>query len=476
MIHCASFTNITFLQKSNQMLNHNYYLNRKIVLLMGDLVLVFLALYISVYIRYLQYINISDVYTGATVLSIIIYLFSFYILDLYNLKYKFTSTSYMATFIIAVAIGTILISVFFYFLPSWRFGRGISLINMVMITVSVYLWRLAFESVFALGKIPKSIVIIGAGRSGRMIYDVLKRSNAYAVKGFIDDDHNRLNERISSHKVIGDSSCLMEMARKGEIDAVVIAITNGKGLELLNNILDTKMHGVEVHLMADMYGLLTGKLPIKHLNNSWLVYTSMQGVNKCIYMTRLKRLKDIVLSVIGLILSLPIIILAPIFIKLDSKGPILYMQKRVGYDGEVFELLKFRSMRVDAERNGPEWAQENDLRVTMVGKVLRKTRIDEIPQLWNVLRGSMSFIGPRPERPEFVRQLANEMPFYHLRHNVKPGITGWAQINFRYGASAEDAFEKLQYDLFYIKNLSLLLDIQILLRTFKIVFLGNGAR
>ena len=457
------------------MLSH-YYLNRRIALFLGDVFLILFALYLSVYVRFFKYVDVTDIYTGATIFSVIIYLFSFYILDLYNFKYKFKSMSYLTTFLLAVFAGTLLISIAFYLLPSWKFGRGIFLINMVLITASLYFWRLVYESVFVSGKIPKKIVIVGAGYAGRMIYDVLKRAKTYVIKGFVDDDHNKLNEQICNHSVIGDSSLIIEMAKKGEIEAVVIAITNGKSPELLQNILDAKMQGVEIHLMADLYGNLTGKLPIKYLNNSWLVYTSLQGVDKSIYMIRVKRLIDIGLSVVGLILSLPIIITASILIKLDSSGPVLYRQKRVGYNGEVFELLKFRSMTVNAERNGAVWAENNDARVTGAGKILRKTRIDEIPQMWNVLTGAMSFIGPRPERPEFVKQLSKEIPYYQLRHNVKPGITGWAQINFRYGASVGDALEKLQYDLFYIKNLSAFLDMHILLKTIRVVLFGNGAR
>jgi len=190
----------------------------------------------------------------------------------------------------------------------------------------------------------------------------------------------------------------------------------------------------------------------------------------------MKRLLDIALSLIGLVLTLPVSMITALAIKLDSAGPILYRQSRIGMNGEVYELLKFRSMRVDAELNGAVWAQENDPRVTRVGGILRKLRIDEIPQMWNVLKGEMSFIGPRPERPEFVCTLNEEVPYYSLRHSIKPGITGWAQINYPYGASRQDALEKLQYDLFYIKNLTIVLELDIILRTIGVVLFGKGAR
>ncbi len=200
------------------------------------------------------------------------------------------------------------------------------------------------------------------------------------------------------------------------------------------------------------------------------------GCKKSIYNIKVKRVLDIIFSLLGLLISLVITIPVAILIKLESKGPIFYRQKRVGLNNNIFECIKFRSMTVDAEKYGAIWASKNDSRVTRVGKIIRKLRIDEIPQMWNVLKGEMSFIGPRPERPEFVYQLEKKIPYYNLRHSVKPGITGWAQVCYPYGASEEDALEKLKYDLYYIKNLSLFLDFQILLKTAKVVLLGKGAR
>jgi exopolysaccharide biosynthesis polyprenyl glycosylphosphotransferase len=205
--------------------------------------------------------------------------------------------------------------------------------------------------------------------------------------------------------------------------------------------------------------------------------TPLEGARQSLYATHIKRIMDIILSSIGLVTASPIIVLTALAIKLDSKGSVLYKQKRIGLNETEFELLKFRSMSVDAEADEqPVWAKENDPRTTRVGRIIRKTRIDEIPQMWNVLKGEMSFIGPRPERPEFVGKLEEDIPYYFFRHAVKPGITGWAQINYRYGASREDAAEKLQYDLFYIKNLSAFLDLRILMKTVEVVLFGKGAR
>lgn len=228
--------------------------------------------------------------------------------------------------------------------------------------------------------------------------------------------------------------------------------------------------------MASLYEELTGKLPVLHLTHGWMAYTTFHGIRKGLYTSRIKKIFDMCLSVTGLILASPLMLIIAMAIKIDTKGPVLYRQKRVGFNERNYDLIKFRSMTSDAEIHGTFWAQENDPRVTRIGNIIRKTRFDEIPQLWNILKGDMSLIGPRPERPEFVQKLENEIPYYTFRHAVKPGITGWAQVNYRYGASKDDTIEKLQYDLFYIKNLSVFLDLQILFKTLRVIMFREGAR
>jgi sugar transferase (PEP-CTERM system associated) len=266
------------------------------------------------------------------------------------------------------------------------------------------------------------------------------------------------------------------MANRKEIDVAVIAVTHEKKPELYRNVLAIKMKGIEVYDVPSLYEKIAGKVPINCIKDSWFVYVPLLGVRNSLYTQRLERFMDIAISGFGLILSLPINLITAILIKLESKGPIFYTQERIGQDGKCIKLVKFRSMKVGAELDGATWAEENDTRVTRVGKIIRKLRIDEIPQMWNVLKGDISFIGPRPERPEFLKSLEKDIPYYSLRHSVKPGITGWAQVNYGYGVSKDGAFEKLQYDFFYIKNKSLLLDLIILLRTVRVVLFGSGAR
>ena len=282
-----------------------------------------------------------------------------------------------------------------------------------------------------------------------------------------------------SPKVLGGSDALCDLVADRQADEIAVAVTHLESVEksaLLRGLVKCKMQGVKIHTMSALYEMVTGKIPVTHISDIWFVNTAMSGTRKGVYNPKLKRLLDIGFSLAGLLCGLPFLLPVCIAIKLDSKGPVFYRQKRTGADDTVFHLLKFRSMIADAEQNGAVWAQKQDPRATRVGRVMRKLRIDEVPQIYNVLKGDISFIGPRPERPEFVEMLEKTIPYYGLRHSVKPGITGWAQVNYPYGASEEDALEKLKYDLYYIKNLSAFLDFHILLRTLRVVLFRKGAR
>ena len=259
------------------------------------------------------------------------------------------------------------------------------------------------------------------------------------------------------------------------IDRIVVAMEERRGKLPVDLLLSLKNRGVQVQDGNDVYESITGKVPIESIRLSWLLFSPGSHASRLFLIY--KRFASVVISIIGLLLSLPLLPFVVLAIRLSSPGHVLYSQSRVGRDGVVFRCYKFRTMRSDAEADtGPTWAKDDDPRITRVGRFLRKTRIDEIPQLWNVLRGDMSLVGPRPERPEFVAGLNQKIPYYHLRHSVRPGITGWAQILYKYGSSVEDAKEKLRYDLYYIKNASVGLDLLIILNTIKIVLLGRGAK
>jgi len=268
---------------------------------------------------------------------------------------------------------------------------------------------------------------------------------------------------------------LCDFAESNNVKKIVVSMTDKRGKLPVQELLRCKMRGITILQGESFYEKITGMILAENINPSWFIYG--EGFRKSRVILFAKRTCDIILASLGLVLSLPLTLVIAVAIKLDSKGPIIYKQERIGEDNQIFEICKLRSMIDSAEAEcGPTWADDNDCRVTRVGRIIRKFRLDEIPQMWNVLRGDMSFIGPRPERPQFVKELEKIIPYYLERHSVKPGISGWAQVSYGYGASENDALEKLKYDLFYIKNMSIFMDLLIILKTIKIVLQQKGAR
>jgi sugar transferase (PEP-CTERM system associated) len=284
----------------------------------------------------------------------------------------------------------------------------------------------------------------------------------------------RRSDREFKPMIIGGYGQIASICKEANVDRIIVALDERRGKLPLDQLLLCRLKGITVDDGMAFTEDLAGKLSVQNLHHSSLIFSD--GFRTSRLLKKAKRYLDVIASTIGLLLSLPLCLLVTLAIKLESKGPVLYKQERVGEEGTTFSLLKFRSMGVDAEKDGPVWAGSNDTRVTRVGRVIRKLRLDEIPQMVNVLRGEMSFVGPRPERRFFIEQLEKEIPFYSIRHMVKPGITGWAQIRYPYGASKEDALEKLKYDLYYIKHMSILFDLMIIEETAKTVLLGRGAR
>jgi sugar transferase (PEP-CTERM system associated) len=306
----------------------------------------------------------------------------------------------------------------------------------------------------------------------------LRRRNdqrGFKVVGFVP---SRNDERvIPEDKLVSQDAPLVATAAELEIDEIVVAMDDRRQQYPLKDLLDCRLAGIEVIELASFFERETGKVYLDILIPSWMIFG--EGFRRDFLRRYSERAFDLSASFVLLVLALPIIVLTVLAIKIEEglRAPVLYGQPRVGYAGRVFRVLKFRSMRIDAEKDGrARWATQNDDRVTRVGRFIRKVRIDELPQLFNVLTGRMSFVGPRPERPEFVKQLSESIPYYDVRHAVKPGITGWAQLCYPYGASEEDALQKLQYDLYYVKNHSLVIDILILLQTVEVVLFNKGAR
>jgi sugar transferase (PEP-CTERM system associated) len=306
--------------------------------------------------------------------------------------------------------------------------------------------------------------------------EVLDRPDSgYRIVGFVGTDTELLGKSLINPRVIGMTEQLDEIVKRDDIDRIVVAMGERRGQFPTNKLLQLSLTGqVNIEEGASFYERLTGRVSLNMIRPSWLIFTGRRRQAKLSEVSR--TFVHWIVALIGAILSLPLALLTAVLIKLESRGPVLYKQERVGKNGRRFVLMKFRSMRVDAEQDGPVWATKRDSRTTRVGRVIRKIRVDEIPQFWNILKGEMSFVGPRPERPHFVAQLAEEIPFYQQRHLIAPGLTGWAQIKYPYGASIEDARQKLQYDLFYIKNHSLILDAIIMFDTIKIILFGRGAQ
>ncbi len=406
-----------------------------------------------------------------------IFQISFYYNDLYGVRLANQPRDWVIKFIQSLATAAILLSVLYYLFPSLIIGRGIFVITLLLLPVAVVGWRLLYDRLSRMGPLRDRVLIIGSGPLARRIgSEILQNHRAsYEVVGFIDEDPKRVGESVVNPKIIGDYAALSEIVSQQDINRVVVALPDRRGKLPVDALLQCKFQGTLIHDGVNFYERLVGKIVVDNLRPSWFIFSS--GFNQ-FRLTRItKRFFDIVIALLALLASLPLFFIIAPLIRWTSPGPVFFRQERVGEDAKVFTLIKFRSMRVDAEaETGPVWAQHQDDRTTAVGRFLRKSRMDELPQLINVLRGDMSFVGPRPERPFFVEQLHKEIPYYSLRHEVKPGITGWAQIKYSYGATKEDALEKLQYDLFYIKHLSLWLDLAIIFETIRVVLLGRGSR
>jgi len=337
--------------------------------------------------------------------------------------------------------------------------------------------RAAYELIASWRGFKRRLLFLGVGeqarRTAREIVDERKRD--YELVGFLGESEAESGWRIGGKPVLGVYADLERVVEAEGVHQVVVAVEDRRKQMPLEALLRVRLAGVEVVEEAKIHEEIAGKLPVEDLRPSWLIFS--EGFAKTPMRDFMKRAFDIVAALIGLVLSAPFALLVMVAIRLESRGPVLFRQKRVGQGGGEFTILKFRSMRVDAEKDGkPIWAKENDPRVTRVGRFIRSTRLDEIPQMWNVLMGSMSFVGPRPERLFFVEQLRETITYYDQRHAVKPGITGWAQVRFRYGADAADAVEKLRLDMFYVKHHSILFDLRILMETVRVVFQKNMGR
>jgi sugar transferase (PEP-CTERM system associated) len=396
--------------------------------------------------------------------------------DFYDLTLVHSNRELVVRLFQAVGAASIVLAALYFAIPALMIGDGIFVSALAVFVVGILGWRLLFNTVTRRFRLEERILVVGTGETARKVTRQIldQRDFAYRIVGFIDNDPRRVGERIVNPGIIGTPDDMTRLIREHQVDRIVVGLADRRGRLPIDELLRAKMSGVRVEDATTTYERVTGKILIDDLRPSWLIFSDGFRVSR---LTRwMKRAIDLVLSVALAVVSAPFMLLTAIAVALESGFPVLYCQERVGENGRRFTLCKFRSMRTDAEQGGtPVWATDGDSRVTRVGRFIRKTRLDELPQLWNVVRGDMSFVGPRPERPFFVDELARQIPFYQQRHAVKPGLTGWAQVKYRYGSTIEDATEKLRYDLYYIKHLSVFFDLTIVFDTVKVVLFRKGA-
>ncbi len=397
-------------------------------------------------------ININIDFKNLVVL--IISLTAYYVSNIFNMRgTKYRIDDFMTT--IAINIFMMIFSVF----------SGVFRINEALIMFgTIALFQIVFKYIVLVALVEKlKIMFIGQNEYTNDLKENLKKSDEYNLMAVLNEHTQDLTEIVNIEYNLMKPDIIVDFT-----DSLL------KNPKLVEQLLKYKFEGLQYYHYIDFYELFEKKLPVAHLEQKWFLENSGFEIYHNNFNLKLKRLFDVTFSFIIGIIALPIIAISAIIVKLESKGPIFFIQERIGEGNRPFKIIKFRSMTTDAEKHGPQWASKNDNRVTKWGKIMRATRIDELPQLWNVIKGEMSFVGPRPEREFFIQQLEKEIPYYNLRHTVKPGLTGWAQVMYPYGASVEDAYKKLQYDLYYIKHNNMVFDIMVILKTINIVIFGKG--
>jgi sugar transferase (PEP-CTERM system associated) len=454
---------------------------RTVLLIIVEAMLLFVAMITAVYVRLgvlgaeEQLLRSYGFYKIA--LATFFCLSAFYLYDLYDYVVMRDRRELVLRLIQALGLAWVALALVIYALPQMLIGRGVSSIALPLALTLMVTWRVTIHWFLGHPDIGERVLIVGSGASAVEIAReaLARRDVGYRIIGFVDTDPALVGKSLINPRVIGLTSELDVLVKRENVDRIVVALGERRGQFPTDQLLDLSLSGnVSIEECASFYERLTGRVHLDMMRPSWLIFSGRGRQKRLSAFTRAVMHRSVAL--IGAILSLPFALVTAVLIKLESRGPILYKQERVGKNGQPFVLMKFRSMRVDAEKNGPTWAKTDDDRATRVGRIIRKIRVDEIPQFWNILKGEMSFVGPRPERPQFVADLEARLPYYAERHMVKPGITGWAQINFPYGASVEDARQKLEYDLYYAKNYTPFLDILILLQTVRVVLWPEGAR
>lgn len=454
-----------------------YYPVRRIVFFLTEGVLIFSALVLMhlVFLGQEQFIDAVTVSVLRSGLVAVIFQLSLYFFDLYDLNVYSSFADTATRMTQAFGFGCIVLSGLYYLFPVVIIPLGIFWAGYFVICGALAAWR--FFYVIALGRrfFAQPIIILGCGDlAGCIVHEVVDSlDSGYKIVAIVGGGEPQYDLHRIPFFRLGERK-LDDLCGEYQAEMVIVALEDRRGTMPVEELIECKLDGVDIEAGIGFYEELASKLMVEKVNPDWIIFSQGFTIGR---MNKVgKRFFDLALSAVGLILASPLMLLSAIVIKLESPGSIFYTQDRVGERGETFQVIKFRSMCQDAEKDGAVWAKKNDSRVTRFGNLIRKLRIDEIPQLFNVLKGEMSLVGPRPERPVFVKELAKKIPYYALRHNIKPGVTGWAQVCYPYGASEEDALRKLEYDLYYLKNLSLIMDLWIVFKTVKTVLFQKGAR
>jgi sugar transferase (PEP-CTERM system associated) len=464
---------------------YNHYISRFTILLVSiEILLIFATFFLGANVRFMNFMGLSET-TFVSYISllpeaaifVLVLMLSMSVMGMYQLH---DLPDFKATFVrlmpsMALCFG--LMTLVFYLIPEIYLGRGVLVIIMLLSFFSILLLRAILFRWFSKGILQTRALVLGVGDSANELINQAEDDSDYRKPKFIGFVPFQGENRVVPDTVIlPDEGSLAALVKKYNVEEIIIATQERRGGSFpIQELLECKMHGIEVTDIATYFERELKHIRMDSLYPSWLVFGG--GFDQSFLRSAVKRIFDVIASVILLIVTLPIMLITIVLILIEDGFPIFYRQERVGKGGDAFMVLKFRSMRKNAEQGQqPQWAATDDPRVTFVGRMMRKLRIDELPQIVNVLKNEMSFVGPRPERPYFVDMLSAQVPYYNIRHSVKPGITGWAQVRYPYGSSVEDAIEKLQYDLYYVKNHSLFFDVVILIHTVEVVLFGKGGR
>lgn len=458
-------------------LPQNYFARPFAFLLIGEAAVFFAAFYLSLGLQLGVPYGFAALFTGYFWDGLIFCLAgvgSLFAMGLYHGRNSSRFYDVFMRTILGFVLAFVALSVVAYVWPSLSIWRQTQIIGLPVSLVGVFLLRYLFLRLVDNNLIARRVLVLGTGENAAQIEELEESSDSCGLQcvGFLDVEGN--SGHVSRSRIIAPPPSLLTLCTDKEVSEIVVAVQERRGMMPIQDLMDCKLSGIPIYDFMTFMERETGRCELNGLRPSWFIFA--EGFTGGVIQQAVKRGLDVVLSVVLLIITLPIVGATALAIRIESPGPVFYRQERVGLNGVIFQIIKFRSMAVDAERHGAVWAARNDPRITSVGRIIRKVRIDELPQIINVLKGEMSFVGPRPERPEFVRELTGKVSYYSERHRVKPGITGWAQLHYIYSDSIEGGLTKLQYDLYYVRHYSLLLDLFIVIQTARVILWPSGVR